>query len=284
MRRRLFFATALFSISLLASACGVLNPRPTPTPIYVTATPRIVVVTATATPRATPVLAPTLPENAAAQLNTVLPPTMTPTTAITLTPTFTPTPTDTPVTPGANPFLPAGAAGPGGAVVVNPGVCPNQPSGGFSSVYNSNPALSGQISCPIDQAVSANAAYQTFERGFMVWVSQVGSSGQPGIYVFYSNNTYQRFIDTWRDGVDPASMGMAAPGGLQEPVRGFGKVWRESGGVRDQLGWANAAERGGNAVIQIFERGEMVYLSQTGQTYITTAGTPGTWTSVAVPY
>ena len=36
------------------------------------------------------------------------------------------------------------------------------------------------------------------------------------------------------------------PKGLVEPVRGFGKVWREGTGarVRERLGWATATEKG----------------------------------------
>lgn len=283
LRRLWVLVMACVGMGVLG-ACGVINPQPSATPIYVTATPRVVVVTATATPRATDVLAPTLPPDEVAALNTLSAPTMTATTAITLTPTFTPTPTNTPPTPGSNAFVPVGGMSSGGQVVVSGGACFSLPSGGFATVYNGNPSLAGQISCPIDQAMSISTAYQSFERGFMVWVSQVGSSGQGSIYVFYHNNTYQRFLDTWRDGVDPSSVGRTPPTGLQEPIRGFGKVWRESGGVEAQLGWAIGSESGGGGVIQVFERGEMLYLSMNGQTYIMVAGTPGTWSSVAVPY
>ncbi|MCP4249846.1 MAG: hypothetical protein GY778_22620 [bacterium] len=198
-----------------------------------------------------------------------------------MTPTFTPTPTDTPVTPGVNPFVPVGGVGAAGFTT---GVCSSLPSGGFGAVYTGDTSLAGQLSCPIDAALAVATAYQPFERGLMVWVSQVGTSGQPGIYVFFTNNTYQRFIDTWRDGVDPASTGLTPPNGRQEPIRGFGKVWRESGGVRDGLGWATSSEAGGTGTIQVFEGGDMLYLTQTGQTCIAVAGTPGTWTSVSIAY
>lgn len=286
--KRLAYILALLLVTLGLGACDVLNPQPTLTPIYVTATPRIVVVTSTPTLAATLVVAPSVAPGGGATVvpgNTSVaqaPPTQTPTRAITLTPTFTPTPTDTPVTPGAvSFFVPSGGVGAAG---FGTGICAAPPSGGFGTIYNGDPSVSTQLSCPIDSAITLTAAYQTFERGLMVWVSQVGSSGQPGIYVFYNNNTYQRFIDTWREGVDANSGGFAPPAGFVEPVRGFGKVWREAGGVRDGLGWATANESGTTGVIQVFERGEMIYLSQNGQTYIAVAGTPGTWTSVAVPY
>ena len=281
-KRRLLFTIAVGLVSLLLPSCGFLSPQPTLTPIYVTPTPRIEVVTPTASPVASPVIAPTFGSGELSTQQAQLPATITPTTVITMTPTFTPTPTDTPVTPGGIVIAPVG--GVGVDTVGVSGFCQTSPSGGFSAVYSSNTALSAQLSCPIDAAQGIVTAYQTFERGLMVWVSQVGTSGQSGIYVFYNNNTYQRFADTWRDGVDPTSSGAVAPDGLQEPIRGFGKVWRESGGVRDGLGWATRPEVGGNGTIQVFERGEMVYIQATGQTYIAVAGTPGTWSAVSIPY
>jgi hypothetical protein len=64
-------------------------------------------------------------------------------------------------------------------------------------------------------------------------------------------------------------------------VRGFGKVWRDNGTVRDTLGWAMSGEAGGTAQIQLFERGEMVYVAQAGQTYLLVTGAPGTWSARA---
>lgn len=271
---------------ILLSGCGILGSNPTVTPIYVTATSRLVIVTNTPTPAATAVLAPTIAPNstsvAAASNPTVVSfPTWTPTTIITLTPTFTPTPTDTPVTPGANILVPVGGVGASG---FQQSTCTGQPTGGFATIINGDPTLAAQISCPLGNGVTVQTAYQPFERGAMVWVSAVGSSGQSGIYVFYNNNTYQRFIDTWREGIDPSSSGETPPDGRFEPVRGFGKIWRESGGVRENLGWALQPEAGGSGAVQLFERGEMVYLTQTGQTYIAIAGTPGTWSAVSVAY
>lgn len=280
-RIRVRLAALLLGFAVFLTACNVFGSDPTLTPIFITATPRVLVITNTPTLAATPVLAPTLPPDEEVALN---PPTITPspTTAITLTPTFTITPTDTPVTPGAQVFVPFG---------VQPAAnltCPNPPQGGFGIIYNSNTSLAAQLSCPISGfgALSVISAYQTFERGFMIYVSSVGSTGQPGIYVIYSNNTYQRFADTWRDGVDPTSTGQTPPGGgLFEPIRGFGKVWRESGGVRDGLGWATSQEVGDTgSFIQLFERGEMIYMPQTRRTYVLVTGAPGTWTAFDIPY
>lgn len=281
-RRRTAVIVGLLLVTMVISACGVFEADPTLTPIYVTATPDFIIVTNTYTPAPTAILAPTLPEDAVAANFTPAPPTQTPTRQSTMTPTFTPTPTDTPVTPGVVGFVPVGAV-PGGTIVA--GTCPTSPMGGFQSIYATNPSLAAQLACPVGPSVAVQTAFQNFERGLMIWVSSVGPTNQSGIYVLYANSTYQRFADTWRDGVDPSSTGLVPPNpNLQEPIRGFGKVWRESGGVKDGLGWANNFEGGGSGFIQLFERGEMLYISQTGQSYILITGAPGIWSAVAVPY
>jgi len=258
-----------------------------PTPLLITATPEqmIIIVTNTPTPSASPVLAPTLEGSAPDQPQGTPEPnqsntTTTPTAEITLTPTFTITPTDTPATPGAV----IGVVG-GGAGNLDIANCPITPSGGFAQIFINNPDVAAQIGCPIEaNALSINNAFQPYQNGVMVWVSSVGGSGQSGIYSIYNNGTYQRFNDTWIDGVDPVGVGAQAPNGLLEPIRGFGKVWRENAGVSDTLGWATSGEAGGTTFIQTFERGEMIYIPQNGQTYIFISGQPATWVSVAQPY
>jgi hypothetical protein len=40
-----------------------------------------------------------------------------------------------------------------------------------------------------------------------------------------------------------------------QPIRGFGKVWRDNQEVREKLGWAVAKEAAQPAEVQTFERG-----------------------------
>ncbi len=273
----------LVSIALAVSGCGALRSTPpTVTPIVITATPPppLLPVVATETPTTTPVLAAT---NAAllptAPAHRTATPTLRP--QITMTPTFTPTATDTPVTPGALGFAPVGGIAEGGAVGnVSTGGCANPPSGVLGAVYQSDPNLSAALGCPLAPAPSSvTSAYQPFQNGVMIWVASLGVLPQSTIYALYNNGTYQRFNDTWREGVDPVSSGAQPPSGMVEPVRGFGKVWRENNGVRDTLGWGTSGEAGGSAQVLAFERGEMINVSQAGQTYIFIAGAPGTWTA-----
>lgn len=277
-------AIPLLAIALTGLAlpgCGLLQDAPpTVTPIYITATPfpLVVPIVATETPLPTSVLAPT----SAALLPTQAPRTATPTPApaITRTPTFTPTATDTPITPGAAGFVPVG--GVGGPASVGAAGCANPPQGYFGALFQAEPALSAALGCPLTGASSAvSSAYQPFQNGVMIWVASLGVPAQPAIYAVYNNGTYQRFNDTFVEGVDPASAGAQPPPGLLEPVRGFGKVWRDYAAVRDTLGWATGGEIGGSAQVLAFERGEMISVAQAGQTYILIAGAPGTWSARA---
>ena len=43
---------------------------------------------------------------------------------------------------------------------------------------------------------------------------------------------------------------IAPPEGRYQPIRGFGKVWRENPQVREQLGWAIAPEQGFEGALQ----------------------------------
>ena len=53
-----------------------------------------------------------------------------------------------------------------------------------------------------------------------------------------------------------------------EPTLGFGKVWRDEPGVREALGWATAGETPGVGRFQMFLYGDMIWISQTNQTYV----------------
>lgn len=118
------------------------------------------------------------------------------------------------------------------------------------------------------EAWEVSTSYQPFERGFMIWSNQIGWYPQPVIYVVYEDRAYQRFDDTYDPAVDPSGGGETPPEGLVGPVLGFGKVWREDGGVRAGLGWATAPETPGSGRFQLFEGGDMIWLSQTDRTYV----------------
>jgi hypothetical protein len=117
------------------------------------------------------------------------------------------------------------------------------------------------FTCPLSIPAWGNTqtAVQQFERGSMVWVKDpIGLYGDRIIAIFYDNkrNTlvWQQFSDTWKEG-DAVSGGEQAPQGLYEPIRGFGKVWREHQAIRNTLGWAVAQEQGDTGTLQYFTNG-----------------------------
>jgi hypothetical protein len=88
------------------------------------------------------------------------------------------------------------------------------------------------------------------------------------VLVLYNDGTFARYNDTWTEDQPVDDPNITAPNGLFQPVRGFGKVWRETPGVRDRLGWATNAEQGSTGAYQRFDYGTMVQLDNTNQIYV----------------
>lgn len=275
---RLAHAFLILAAALVLAACDTQPqavgelPTQMELPTLTDAPPPTVTATASATVPASPTFTGTQPATDA--------PTLTPSNTITDTPTSTPTATEPPpYVPGLLDFLAQTAAVqtvlpptfvPQGGVPTLPTggtvspvetdefgmVCPSPPAGGFASVYLGDPLLPSQLGCPVNGTLVVNlpAAVQAFERGTMIWVQ-----GAPNIiYVLYNTGTYQRFVDTWQSG-ETAPIGEMPPPGFFEPLRGFGKVWRDNPTVKNGLGWAVAVETGTSVTRQDFERGAMLY-------------------------
>ena len=177
----------------------------------------------------------------ASQPTPTLAPTFTPLPASTLTPTFAPTstPTAPPTrTPTVSPTAPC-------AVAVNP-----EMAAGWDLAT---------LGCATGNAAVVWAAWQPYERGDMLWLSdsdwayalhwQNGTNSNAGDWSTDGN--------AWKwDGSSPDGVGLTPPSGLYEPVRGFGYVWRNFlGGTASAFGWATGPEKGFCANVQRFERG-----------------------------
>ncbi|MCL4252800.1 MAG: hypothetical protein KJ043_03360 [Anaerolineae bacterium] len=92
--------------------------------------------------------------------------------------------------------------------------------------------------CPESQPQTAQAAYQAFERGYMIWREDTDM-----IWVYSSQlDTYLVRPDTYAGG--EILFEEMPPSGLYQPINGFGKVWVEDASIRQQLGWAISAEQG----------------------------------------
>lgn len=99
------------------------------------------------------------------------------------------------------------------------------------------------------------------------------------IYVLYNDGSWGGFEDTWTPDEPERDQNIQPPPGREQPVRGFGKVWREQPGVRDRLGWALQAEAGYTSPVQAFERGTALGVGPSVYVLTRVAGEPGTWLS-----
>src|SRR5690606_31559392 len=146
----------------------------------------------------------------------------------------------------------------------------------FGALYVSDAAIAGLLGCPVGSEYRLVTAVQMFERGGMLYIS-----GQPGvIYALYSDGRFQRFDDTFVEGVDPEHGSESPPVGLVAPIRGFLKVWQSNPPVRAALGWGITEELGNESRLLNFERGRMVYLPQRDQTVVLIedpGGVSGSW-------
>ncbi len=86
-------------------------------------------------------------------------------------------------------------------------------------------------------------AEQRFESGWMLWL-------QPNAQIwvltadFSGNNIWTVYNDTFVDGEVEFDPQLVAPENRHQPVRGFGKLWRENLEVRQIMGWALELEMG----------------------------------------
>ncbi|MBN1639979.1 MAG: hypothetical protein JXA09_01995, partial [Anaerolineae bacterium] len=134
-------------------------------------------------------------------------------------------------------------------------------------------AVSARLGCATGPALETPSAVQVFELGVMLWRLDARR-----IDVLLQDGTWAAYDDTWEEGQDTHDPGLIPPEGRVQPVRGFGKVWREQlGGADAWIGWATGEEVGGGAIIQPFAGG-LLYRGVNGVTYALYAD--GTWGSV----
>ncbi len=215
------------TVAVLPSVTPTSTSTPTDLPTVPPFTPdtpavEIVLITPTLAPTRTPTLTYT-PSNT---------PTLTFTPSPTWPPTQTPFPTPTPFVPAFVPTQAPVAAVPVGGSAVT---APRNPDG--SCVYAWFVLSRPPSGCPATAPLSTAAASLAFERGMMFWFGVEGA-----IYVLYTDGqqpAWERYADTWREGMPERDLTIVGPEGLwQQPRRGFGQLWRTTPTVRDRLGWA----------------------------------------------
>ena len=154
--------------------------------------------------------------------------------------------------------------------------CRTLPIRGFGQVFGAMDEAFGLIGCPRSPESGIDIATQRFEHGWMIWRGARESYDPAAIFVLFDDDQhYVRFDDTYSPTADPESGTATPPPGLQQPVRGFGKVWREGTGarVRDRLGWAIAAEAAGRGATEYFDRGTLLWTPVPRQVFLLAATT-----------
>ena len=86
-------------------------------------------------------------------------------------------------------------------------------------------------------------AEQVFENGRMFWI---GPTQQIWVMIITDEGQgeWRIFEDTFVEGDLEFDPDIVPPEGLEQPQRGFGKLWRENPDLRDVLGWAVTPEFG----------------------------------------
>ncbi|MBN1873497.1 MAG: hypothetical protein JXA33_04640 [Anaerolineae bacterium] len=108
----------------------------------------------------------------------------------------------------------------------------------------------GMCYCPLKEETVSFMAEQSFEHGRMFWLEQVPDLDRSVILVLYEDGNGERYDDTWTSEMPELDPALTPPAGLYQPVRGFGKLWRETPDVRERLGWALSPELGFDGVFQ----------------------------------
>jgi hypothetical protein len=137
-------------------------------------------------------------------------------------------------------------------------VCPPAPTETLQRAVRAYLSIMG---CPNDQVrASLPVTWQRYERGWMYWIAGTASA-PPMIFILFDNDTLQ--ITTWQARTDfyqeGEQVGGTPPPGRIPPVRGFGKIWWNDEGVRNNLGWPVETEQSGYGSAMFFNSGGWMY-------------------------
>jgi hypothetical protein len=133
------------------------------------------------------------------------------------------------------------------------------------------PCASGlpELGCPVSGETPVSMARQPLQHGRMIWIGAAASLPdlQNSVLVLpeggaiQSQGRWERFADTWQEDQPASDPLLAPPIGLFQPMRGFGKVWRERlGGPEALVGWATAPEQGLSGLVQRYQHGWVLRL------------------------
>ncbi len=110
---------------------------------------------------------------------------------------------------------------------------------------------------PTPTTAQLNVAEQVFEGGRMLWIQPTHQ-----IWVLVVTATgrgaWTVYDDTFEEGEPEFDPAIVAPAERYQPMRGFGKLWRENPAVRQALGWATTPEFGYVSPYEYHPGGEVV--------------------------
>lgn len=108
----------------------------------------------------------------------------------------------------------------------------------------STPAATPTVSnIPTPTITQIQVAEQVFENGRMFWLQP---TGQIWVMIVTSEGRgdWQIYEDTFTEGEPETDPELVPPPGMEQPTRGFGKLWRDNPDLREALGWAITPEFG----------------------------------------
>ena len=152
----------------------------------------------------------------------------------------------------------AGATADAGLPTPTPAPLTGEPPAGFHRPAG-DLALRWESDARVQQALgwataaeptSSPAALQRFDNGVMLWVQATGR-----IYAFLHDGRWFSYVDEFREGDPESDPAFSPPPGREQPLRGFGKVWREHADLRAAIGWALAKEEPATATYLPFAHG-----------------------------
>lgn len=130
-----------------------------------------------------------------------------------------PTVAPSPQAMAAGPVTPAPTSVESWPVNATPTPCLSPLGSAFASQADWARALVG---CPVSGEQRGAWAMQPFERGRMFWREE----GRV-IFVLFEDGHWQEWPDAWSEVQPVSDVALVAPPGRLQPVRGFGKLWRE---------------------------------------------------------
>lgn len=147
------------------------------------------------------------------------------------------------------------------------------------------PNLYRTLGCPVAESSSAPVAINEFGKGpgydrFMLWVSE-----RRQIYVLLADWSWQAYRDSWEEGQPELSCNPleVSPSSPPLPRRGFGQLWCSVAGLQQALGLIEREERlCQHAVMQPFERGELLACFEDATIRYFTLFSEGTWQLLTV--